>query len=183
MLITLIQALFFFLPGYFANAAPVIFKRFFKGFLKKTIFGKKKLWKEPVFGNGKTYGGFFTGIIAGILTAFAQKLIYDYFPLSHWLYLLDYNFEKSLTLGFLMGSGALLGDLVKSFFKRRLHIKQGRPFIPFDQLDFLIGGILLATFVYIPAFQHLVWLFLITPWLHFATNLSAYFLKLKKVWW
>jgi CDP-2,3-bis-(O-geranylgeranyl)-sn-glycerol synthase len=49
-----------------------------------------------------------------------------------------------LSLGFLLGLGAMAGDAAKSFFKRRLGIAPGHPWIPFDQIDFQIGALLLA---------------------------------------
>jgi len=54
--------------------------------------------------------------------------------------LVDYS--NWLLFGFLMGFGALLGDMTKSFFKRRLGYAPGKPFIPFDQLDFVVGALL-----------------------------------------
>ena len=46
-------------------------------------------------------------------------------------------------IGLLLGSGALIGDAVKSFFKRKEGIKPGNRFIPWDQLDYSIGSLVL----------------------------------------
>lgn len=37
------------------------------------------------------------------------------------------------------------GDAAKSFFKRRVHVPPGKPWVPFDQLDFVIGVFALLT--------------------------------------
>jgi len=42
--------------------------------------------------------------------------------------------------GFLMALGALVGDSVKSFFKRRVDIAPGESWLFFDQLDFFLGA-------------------------------------------
>ena len=41
----------------------------------------------------------------------------------------------------------MAGDSVKSFFKRRLKISPGQQWIPFDQLDFILGGLLALHFL------------------------------------
>jgi CDP-2,3-bis-(O-geranylgeranyl)-sn-glycerol synthase len=41
-----------------------------------------------------------------------------------------------------MGFAALAGDSIKSFFKRRIGIQSGSPWIPFDQLDFVVASLL-----------------------------------------
>jgi CDP-2,3-bis-(O-geranylgeranyl)-sn-glycerol synthase len=38
----------------------------------------------------------------------------------------------------------MAGDAVKSFLKRRAGIRPGRPWIPFDQIDFVVGELVLV---------------------------------------
>src|SRR4051812_27852644 len=47
-------------------------------------------------------------------------------------------------LGAWIGLGALSGDLVKSFAKRRRGILPGQAWIPFDQIDWLLGALAFA---------------------------------------
>lgn len=47
--------------------------------------------------------------------------------------------------GLTMGLAAMVGDAVKSFFKRRIGIAPGLPWIPADQLDFVFAGILVLS--------------------------------------
>src|SRR5437773_6411567 len=53
-------------------------------------------------------------------------------------------YEDWPLLGVLFGAGAMAGDSAKSFFKRRLGVEPGRPWIPFDQLDFVLGALVLV---------------------------------------
>jgi CDP-2,3-bis-(O-geranylgeranyl)-sn-glycerol synthase len=121
----LLQLAYLMLPAYAANMAPP-FVRFWKG------------WNRPIhasaLGNHKTVLGFAAGVIAAVLTTGAQAAIQVPSPL------LDYSQWPWLGLGF--GAGAMTGDCVKSYFKRRRNIVPGRPWIPFDQLDFVIGALL-----------------------------------------
>ena len=86
-------------------------------------------------------------------------------------------------LGFLLGLGGLTGDLLKSFLKRRLRLKDGAPFFPLDQLDFVFGGLLFGAVLHFPGWYHVAVLLLMTPLLHLLSNLAGYKLGLKKVWW
>jgi CDP-2,3-bis-(O-geranylgeranyl)-sn-glycerol synthase len=61
----------------------------------------------------------------------------------------DYAAEPILP-GLLMGIGAGPGDAVKSFFKRRLGICPGVPWLGFDQLDFFLGAAACVSFVHAP---------------------------------
>ena len=40
----------------------------------------------------------------------------------------------------------MVGDSLKSFFKRRLDIAPGARWIPADQLDFVVGGLIVLSF-------------------------------------
>ena len=53
-------------------------------------------------------------------------------------------YDDWAALGLLFGVGAMAGDCAKSFFKRRLGIPPGAPWVPFDQLDFVLGALALV---------------------------------------
>ncbi len=79
--------------------------------------------------------------------------------------------------------GALLGDMVGAFLKRRLHIEPGGALPGVDQLDFVVGSILLVSlFAPISVVVALI-LLVVTPPIHFLTNVGAYLLGLKKNYW
>ena len=82
-----------------------------------------------------------------------------------------------------MGLGVLFGDLVKSFFKRRFNIKPGAPWFPFDQLDALIGGLLLTGFVYKIPTNIVLFLIITVPLLHVLINHLGFYLGLKETKW
>ena len=80
------------------------------------IFGVKKI--APTISNGKTIEGTLIGLFFSILTS---VLIKD---------LIDINFLYALILGFTIGLFSFFGDLLESFFKRRIGIKDSGKFIP-----------------------------------------------------
>jgi CDP-2,3-bis-(O-geranylgeranyl)-sn-glycerol synthase len=43
-----------------------------------------------------------------------------------------------------MSFGAIFGDLIESFIKRRLKIPSGAPFTPRDQTDYIVGMIVFS---------------------------------------
>jgi len=97
--------------------------------------------------------------------------------------------------GAALGLFALVGDAVKSYFKRRRGKEGGAPWVPFDQLDFVLFGLAAAlAFSWLLA-PHWVWdaltgewlvpatIILLTPALHFVVNVLGYWLRLKEVPW
>ena len=50
-------------------------------------------------------------------------------------------------MGPLFGLGALLGDAIESFFKRQREVPSGESWFPFDQFDYIIGGLLASSLV------------------------------------
>ena len=165
---SILQLLYFFLPAYVANMMPVIGKNWLKSLAKPV---SKKL-----FGDHKTWRGLLLGTLGGIVTAGVQA----------WLNLTSWNiapYDKWLLMGFLLGLGALLGDMLKSFFKRRVGIKPGHPWIPFDQLDFVVGGLALCSFVYFPGWMNAVILAAASFVLDIIVNHLSYRLGMRKTAW
>ena len=80
------------------------------------ILGKKKI--APTISNGKTIEGTLVGLFFSTLVS---ALIKD---------LIDINFLYALILGFTIGLFSFFGDLLESFFKRRIGIKDSGKFIP-----------------------------------------------------
>ncbi len=122
-----LQLLYFMAPAYAANMAPP-FVRYWKG------------WNRPIserrLGSHKTVVGFALGVLAAVLVTFLQsRLAWEGAVVAY---------DGWLDLGARMGAGAMAGDSVKSFFKRRRGVAPGGTWIPFDQLDFVGGALLLA---------------------------------------
>ncbi|MDP3970511.1 MAG: CDP-archaeol synthase [bacterium] len=164
----------FFLPAGLANMAPVLFRNSFKS-LAYPI--NKKL-----FGNHKTWRGLVVAIISGGLFFVLQR--YLGLNMTEFQEISAYNYsEFAWWFGFLFAAGAIFGDLIKSFFKRRFHHKPGTRWFPFDQIDFLLGsGIVLTMFakITIPS-----WLMIIIGGiiLHLIVNQIGFRLKLKDNPW
>lgn len=119
----LLRLVWLMLPAYGANMAPPLL-RFWHG------------WNRPIcerwLGTHKTMLGFALGVAAGVSIAWLQHVIHPSLA----------DDGRWLLLGFAFGAGAMLGDAAKSFVKRRLSIAPGSRWLPFDQIDFVLGALL-----------------------------------------
>jgi CDP-2,3-bis-(O-geranylgeranyl)-sn-glycerol synthase len=156
------SALLFIGPAYFANAAPLVF-----GGGSALDGGRTLADGQPIFGSHKTVRGVVAGIVVGTLIGLAESFIDPHLALA----------------GFMISLGTVLGDLLGAFVKRRLKIAPGRSFPVLDQLDFVLGSVLLGY----PFFQigliPILLVVVVTPPIHLATNYGAYRLGIKKTRW
>ena len=164
------QALMFIFPAYCANGTPVL-----AGGGKKIDFGRNFRDGKRIFGDNKTFRGFFfgwgVGFFVGLMEGFAFG--FDVIP---------------IVFSLLVPLGALLGDLFAAFLKRRLDITPGGMLPVVDQLDFVVGALVFATLLTLAGLYALTWqiavtVLIITPPIHLLTNYGAYKLKLKKHPW
>lgn len=169
------------LPSVFSNMAPVLFRKI--RFLDCPLDFGRKFRGKPLFGSHKTFRGFFFGTLLAILVSYVQRVVYSSVPFFARSSLIDYTQYNFVLLGFLLGFGALLGDLIKSFFKRRFGIRPGKRWFPWDQIDFMIGGLLLLSFIYVPPWQAILALLIVTPALHVFFKHLGYYLKINKAKW
>ena len=123
---------------------------------------------ERILGGHKTIRGFVSGVLIGVIVG-----VFEYLFISQAL----------LLIAILASIGALLGDLAGAFMKRRLKLKPGAPLPIIDQLDFVVGAILMVSAIYRPTLGTALILVLVTPPIHLATNLGAYALGLKSTYW
>jgi len=143
-------ALWFFLPAGLANVAPVFAN-------KIPVLNK---WNTPldfgatfrgkrVFGDNKTWRGLFFGILVATVTLGLQVWAFNHFGWAEDIAInINYFILPVYVLGPLFAIGALGGDALESFFKRQRGFKPGKSWFPFDQLDYIIGG-LVASFLVI----------------------------------
>jgi CDP-2,3-bis-(O-geranylgeranyl)-sn-glycerol synthase len=157
-----LDALKFIFPAYCANATPVL-----AGGGTKMDFGRNFVDGKRIFGNNKTFRGFFFGYAIGILVGLMEVVAFR-FPLA---------------FAFLIPLGALLGDLTGAFVKRRIGIAPGGLLPIVDQVDFVIGAVVFSLPLAMVDWQLAVTVLLITPPIHLFTNYVAYKLKLKKNPW
>jgi CDP-2,3-bis-(O-geranylgeranyl)-sn-glycerol synthase len=167
----IVEALKFIFPAYCANAAPVL-----AGGGTPMDFGRNFVDGKRIFGNNKTFRGFFFGLAIGIFVGVVESLVFSY-PIPF-----------SVLFSVLSPLGALCGDLAGAFLKRRLGIAPGGLLPVVDQIDFVVGAILFSLpFFSLPltiAYWELaIAVIIITPPIHLLTNFSAYKLKLKKNPW
>ena len=93
------------------------------------------------------------------------------------------NTTNGILIGFLLGFGALLGDAIGSFLKRRIGIKRGESAPILDQLDFLVVALILVSFFVKMDLLFIVLSAILTLIIHLIANTCAYLLNLKNVWY
>lgn len=166
MFFRVLQLVYFMAPAYLANMAPP-FVRYWRG------------WNRPIsqrwLGTHKTVLGAVAGVLAATLVTLVQGLLawsgsivdYDEWPL----------------LGVLFGTGAMAGDSAKSFVKRRLGVEPGRPLIPFDQLDFVLGALVLVHTRVVLAWADVLAILLLSFCGHILVNHLGYWLGVRDTRW
>lgn len=180
-LLFILKSLYFFLPAYFTNMTPTFAKRFkFFESLAKPIDSGKEYKGKPIFGSHKTWRGLILGTIIGILTSLLQKFLFR-FDFFQKISLYNYQEINVAFLGFLIAFGAILGDLFFSFLKRRQNIEPGKPWIPFDQIGYIIGPFILVN-LFFERISFLTWLiiFVFSFFLHIIGNRVGFWLKISE---
>jgi CDP-2,3-bis-(O-geranylgeranyl)-sn-glycerol synthase len=166
LLFRVAQLLYFMAPAYTANMAPP-FVRYWRG------------WNPPIsqrwLGSHKTAGGFAIGVLAAMATTLIQSRI-------AWEGALVAP-EPWLTLGLRFGVGAMAGDTAKSFVKRRAGIAPGRPWLPWDQLDFVLGALALVWGAAALSWVDLATILVSSVIGHVLVNHLAYRLGIRDVKW
>ncbi len=149
----LLAGLYFFVPAYVANMAPVLVKGRFTA-LDRPLDGGATVRGRRLLGDHKTWRGLVAGVVAGTAAFGLQRLVHGLGGL-HALSLVDYG-SVSPWLGILLGFGAIAGDAVKSFAKRQVGIAPGETWLVFDQLDFMVGAWAFGAAVYAPPLRLVV---------------------------
>lgn len=181
MIDTLVFSLWFFLPAGVANGLPPILARlplirdwnlpldFGRSWRGKRLFGEHKTWRGLL-------GGTAAGALIGILTYYIQP---DSMPLQAGADVLG-SVAGMAVLGSLLGFGALTGDALESALKRQWNKAAGTSWFPFDQLDYIFGG--LAASLLVVRLEPAAYLVITISWflIHPAASYLAYRVGLKK---
>ena len=178
---TIIVAIWLMLPAYIPNPSAA----FFGG---KTPIDRGIYWgKGRLLGDGKTYEGLVKGFACGFLVGIIQHLfLCGYLNLNLPSFGVFPLFFVTL---FCLSAGAMLGDLLGSFIKRRVGLQRGAPFPLLDQLDFVAGAWLLlflfarAWFIESFSLDVILAVIIITPLLHLLTNYVGFKMGRKQVPW
>ena len=172
-------ALWAMLPAYVPNNAAVLAGG------GRPIDGGRTLGGRRLLGDGKTWRGTIAGTLAGVVLAVALNAVHPVVVAALGADLP--TFPRRAALG--LALGAMLGDIGASFLKRRLGRQRGAAVPGLDQLDFVVGALVLAA-VLAPAWTtatfslaRLAVVVVATPLLHLTTNAGAYLLGLKAEPW
>ena len=176
-IIPLLSAVWIMLPAYVPNPIAAVC-----GGGTPIDFGKNLSDRRRILGDGKTYRGLFSGVLAGISIGLLQIWLSGMFGLID----LPLHTPLSITL---LASGALLGDICKSYIKRRLGKERGERWPISDQYDLVAGAFILMllfdpswilTYVTLPV---LLIILILTPVLHRVVNIFGHLIGVKEVPW
>jgi len=182
LLVFLGQCVWYILPAYLANMAPLIIAMALGRRFAHPLDLALTLGGEPVLGAHKTFRGLLAGLVAAVTVACVQAWLYAW-PSVRTLSLLPYDQVNPAWWGLLMGVGALCGDALKSFIKRRRRIPPGRPWIPFGQIDFLIGALALTSIVFTPPWSVVAGILIVMPVIKVLVGHVAYRVGLRPTAW
>jgi len=180
----LVQAFWFFLPAYVANPLAVL-----SGGGRPIDGGRVLSDGYRLFGDGKTWRGLGGGVAGGIVVGLIQwGLAAPLAPELAWG-----PFPAGLVPLAVLPTGALLGDLMGAYLKRRAGKARGAPAPGLDWYDFSLGALaLLAVADYRFFLDHYVageaiygfaLVTVITPVLHRVVNILGHRLGKKDVPW
>ena len=179
-IILVLSVFYFMLPAYISNISGLAL-----GGGVPVDMGKNFTDNRRIIGNGVTWRGLIAGTITGTIVGGLQAYFNGYllvvtngsFPIMFT------NLEFGLLIGFLLGFGALLGDAAGSFLKRRINIDRGKPAPILDQLDFVAGALILSSLLISFDLSFILVACVLSIILHVSTNMIAYLLGIKDVWY
>ena len=137
-------------------------------FISKPIDGSRYFRGNPLLGESKTWRGL---LAVPILSSFGSLAISRLMPIATVL--------PPLLVGFLLGLGYALAELPNSFIKRRFGIQPGGKannklrslFLTLDQIDSVLGAILVVSLIERKGFILYLSMFIIGSLLHLAADL------------
>ncbi|MCB1672803.1 MAG: CDP-archaeol synthase [Gammaproteobacteria bacterium] len=133
----LLNVLWFLIPAGVANLIPPIAARVMPNWSTPLDFGLH--WRgRQLLGSHKTVRGLVIGTLMGALAHQVQVLL-AHQSASLADLAVSPQFYQYWWLGAWLGFTALLGDALKSLVKRQLQIAPGRPWLPWDKFDWVLG--------------------------------------------
>ncbi|MCF7845696.1 MAG: CDP-archaeol synthase [Candidatus Peribacteraceae bacterium] len=169
------------LPAFVANMLPVVASKI--GFWPKLDFpvdGAKTMFGRRIFGANKSWRGLVVGVLGGALVGAIQFMLFKFGIIA----ITDLqNLPEFIAFGALAGLGALLGDLAGSWLKRLFKIAPGRPFLPLDQIDYIVGFFIFTAILIDWSLVAVISLLVFVAVANPLVNAAAYFLGIKKTFW
>lgn len=187
------SSLWVLIPAYVANASATLSRG------KGPRMDGGRTWPgdgRPLLGRSKTWLGFLLGSCFGILVGSVQAwLILIAPPNLRLVPPFGPTLLAALLPLLLLAPGALVGDALGSFVKRRRGAESSAPAPLLDQLPFLLLPMLLLGLVtpglfvaafwpgLVPGLLTVGWVLLLTLFLHTSFNWVGFFIGTKKVPW
>lgn len=174
-------ALWFLLPAACANVAPIFAAAIpaLKS-LNAPLDGGRMFRSKRVLGPHKTWRGLVSGILLStIALAILQYLAQNFTWARDIAGPAFYPMWQIWLLGPLFAIGALGGDAIESFFKRQRGIESGETWLLFDQLDYIVGAILVSLpFIILSVYEYVA---VIVVWflIHLLSTYIGYLTGLK----
>jgi len=173
-----ISILYLAIPAFVANMMPIVAAKLHMcPQLAIPIDCGKKMRGREILGKNKTIRGLLIGMLSSTLIA----LIQFYLPFFEAI-----KFDTATTailFGIVAGFGALFGDAIASIIKRQSDVPSGKPLIPLDQIDYIIGFIVFTlpfiSWSFLGVFFLLGFALIANP----LTNLTAYLFGIKNTYW
>jgi CDP-2,3-bis-(O-geranylgeranyl)-sn-glycerol synthase len=182
MLHDILFAIWFLIPAAAANMIPIFAAAI--PALKKydaPIDGGRTWRGHELLGPHKTWRGIIAGIIMATLVLYIQQQLVAHNDWAQYVVSgVDYAALPTLILGPLFAIGALGGDAIESFFKRQRNIKSGGSWVPFDQIDYILGSIIASLFFVIATPLQYVYMILFWFCAHLLASYVGFLLGLKK---
>lgn len=127
-------------------------------------------WRgKRVLGDNKTWRGLVSATLVGGITALIiSKLNSDTII----------NFPPFI-VGCSLGFGALAGDAFESFIKRQRGMKSGQLWFPFDQIDYILSGLLIAALLVELSIWTMLTILIVYFSLHLMATYFGYLLKIR----
>jgi CDP-2,3-bis-(O-geranylgeranyl)-sn-glycerol synthase len=165
-----LEALALFAPAGIANMTPPIANKipYLNRWHAPMDFGRS-LRGVRLFGANKTWRGLITATAAG--TLFGALIHNGFFPDTDW--------GPYLLRCAVISAGALVGDAVESFFKRQRKLPPGTTWFPFDQIDYIIGGLVFMIPFGLPSLRVVLAILGIYFGLHLVITVVSYYLGFK----
>ncbi len=178
-----LQGFILILPAMAANPLAVI-----TGGKWKMDFGKNFTDGNRILGDGKTWSGFFGGAVLAVVLGYI--IIGFNFIAGSPLVNYGAGLTGPLAVLFVMSLGAMAGDSLGSFIKRRIGIKSGGNAGLLDQLPFVMVSLLFLAILEWNFFSQVYWnyfaipvIVILTPPIHRAVNVIGFKLNRKSVPW
>lgn len=163
----LMKFLWLIIPAGFGNMMPPFAAKLIPKWTAPIDGGKS--WRGIRWlGDHKTWRGLVFGIIGAEMIYLLQVQVFGQLYTTPWWF------------GGLLGLGALAGDAIKSFFKRRAGVKSGQSWFPWDQIDWIIGLVAVSVFWNILGVAEIIILLIIGLGLHLIVKAIGYFLKMNE---